>query len=270
MTMTLMKHDMQDDSGTLAIDGDLVVRLDGFDGPLDLLLNLAHAQKVDLSAISISALAEQYLIYINAARRLRLEIAADYLVMAAWLVFLKSRLLLPAPHDEEPDPTDMAAALKFQLLRLESVQKAAESLRALPQLGHEVFLRGMPEPVQRIEKPVYDLKLYDLLQALAAPQRRTRPPHYALPETRLMSLDAALERLRNMLGYAPGWTELNALIPDDWAVDPLEARSAAASIFAASLEMAKLGAIELRQEASFAPIFVRRVDRPIFNEESAA
>lgn len=270
MTVMLMNDNTQNDAETLAIDGDLVVRLGGFDGPLDLLLNLAHTQKVDLSAISISALAEQYLIYINAARRLRLEIAADYLVMAAWLAFLKSRLLLPAPPSEEPDPGDMADALKFQLLRLESMQQAAESLRALPQLGHEIFLRGMPEPVRKIEKPVYDLKLYDLLQALAAPQRRVRPPHYALPESRLMSLEAALERLRVMLGYAPGWTELGVLIPDDWAVDPLEARSSTASIFAASLEMAKLGAIELRQESAFAPIFVRRADRPIFNEESAA
>lgn len=234
-----------------------MVKLDGFDGPLDMLLSLAHEQKVDLSAISISALAEQYLAYINAARRLRLEIAADYLVMAAWLAFLKSRLLLPAPPSaEEPNPADMAAALKFQLQRLESMQKAAEQLRDLPQLGYEVFVRGIPEPVRKVEKPIYDLKLYDLLQALGAPQRRAKPQRYSLPEWKLMSLEAALERLGTMLGVMPEWTELDAFVPQ-LAMDKLEARSSVASMFAASLEMAKLGKLELRQDKAFAPIFLR-------------
>ncbi|MGB4101128.1 MAG: ScpA family protein [Alphaproteobacteria bacterium] len=246
---------------------DLVVRLEGFDGPLDLLMSLAHEQKVDLSAISISALAEQYLVYINAARRLRLEIAADYLVMAAWLAFLKSRLLLPAPPNDEPDPGDMAAALKFQLQRLAAMQQAAEKMRALPQLGSEIFLRGIPEPIRRIEKPVYDLKLYDLLQALAAPQRRIKAPRYTVPQWRLISLEAALTRIRNMVGFMPSWTALHEFVPD-LTLDPLETRSAIASTFAASLEMVKSGELELRQEGIFTPIYIRKTEAPSQNEES--
>ncbi len=263
---------MKDGPDAVAPDNsaqDLVVRLEGFDGPLDLLLNLAQEQKVDLSAISISALAEQYLAYINVARRLRLEIAADYLVMAAWLAFLKSRLLLPVPIDEEPDAGDMAAALKFQLQRLAAMQQAAEQLRALPQLGSEIFLRGIPEPIRRIENPIYDLKLYDLLQALAAPQRRVKAPHYSVPQMRLMSLEAALTRIRNLVGFMPSWTALYEYVPD-LVVDPLEARSAIASTFAASLEMVKSGELELRQERSFAPIYVRKAEAQPLNEESQA
>lgn len=246
---------------------DLVLSLEGYDGPLDLLLNLAQEQKVDLSAISISALAEQYLAYISAARRLRLEIAADYLVMAAWLAFLKSRLLLPTPPNEEPDPSDMAAALKFQLQRLAAMQQAAERLRALPQLGSEIFLRGIPEPIRRIENPVYDLKLYDLLQALAAPQRRIKPSHYSVPQWRLISLESALARIRNLVGFMPSWTSLHEFIPD-LVVDPLEARSAIASTFAASLEMVKSGELELRQEQTFAPIYIRKAEAPPPSEEN--
>lgn len=248
-------------------EADLVLRLDGFDGPLDLLLNLAQEQKVDLSAISISALAEQYLIYINAARRLRLEIAADYLVMAAWLAFLKSRLLLPVPPNEEPNPNDMAAALKFQLQRLAAMQKAAEQMRLLPQLGSEVFMRGIPEPIRRIEKPVYDLKLYDLLQALAAPQRRHKAPRYSLPQLRLISLESALARIRNLVGFMPEWTSLQEFIPE-LVVDKLEARSAIASTFAASLELVKAGELELRQENTFAPIYIRKAEAPLKHEET--
>lgn len=244
----------------------LVVRLDGFDGPLDLLLSLAQEQKVDLAAISISALAEQYLAYIAAARRLRLEIAADYLVMAAWLAFLKSRLLLPAPLEEEPPASDMAALLKFQLQRLAAMQQAAERLQTLPQLGSEIFLRGIPEPVLKIEKPIYDLKLFDLLQALVAPQRRHKAPRYTLPQVQLMSLEAALERVRNLVGFMPEWTTLQEYIPD-LTLGPLEARSAIASTFAASLEMAKLGEVQLRQDGAFAPIYIRKADTARIQEE---
>jgi len=239
---------------------DLVVRLGAFDGPLDLLLNLAQEQKVDLASISISALAEQYLAYINVARRLRLEIAADYLVMAAWLAFLKSRLLLPEPPKTEPDPSDMAAALRFQLQRLEAMRKASELLQALPQLGSEIFMNARPERVRRIEVPVYHLPLYDLLQALAAPQRRTKAPQYTLAVQRLISLEAALGRVRNMVGYMPEWTALSAFIPELLSDVPLERRSAIASTFAASLEMAKFGEIVLRQDATFGPIYLRRAE----------
>lgn len=239
---------------------DLVVRLGAFDGPLDLLLNLAHDQKVDLAAISISALAEQYLAYIGAARRLRLEIAADYLVMAAWLAFLKSRLLLPEPPPSEPDPGDMAAALRFQLQRLEAMRKASDLLQALPQLGSEIFMNARPEKVRRIEVPVYHLPLYDLLQALAAPQRRTKAPRYTLAAQKLFALDEALGRVRAMVGYMPDWTDLTSFIPELLTESPLERRSAVASTFAASLEMAKFGEIVLRQDATFGPIYLRRAE----------
>lgn len=238
---------------------DLVVRLGAFDGPLDLLLNLAHEQKVDLASISISALAEQYLSYINAARQLRLEIAADYLVMAAWLAYLKSRLLLPEPPQSEPDPAELAGALRFQLQRLAAMRDAAEKLQDLPQLGHDIFLNGRPETLKRIEVPVYHLSLFDLLQALAAPQRRTKAPRYSIAAQKLVSLEAALERVRAMLGYMPVWAELSQFIPETLG-DPLEQRSAIASTFAASLELAKFGELVLRQDGNFAPIYLRRAD----------
>lgn len=239
---------------------DLVVRLGVFDGPLDLLLNLAQEQKVDLADISVSALAEQYLIYISAARRLRLEIAADYLVMAAWLAYLKSRLLLPEPPKAEPDPTDMAAALRFQLQRLEAMRHAAENLQNRPQLGIDVFMNVRPEAVQRIERPVYHLSIHDLLLALAAPQRRRKAPRYAIAVQKLVSLDAAMSRLRGMVGYMPEWSALSAFMPEVLASDPLEQRSAIASTFAASLELAKFGEIVLRQDETFGTIYLRRTD----------
>lgn len=239
-------------------EADLVVRLGGFDGPLDLLLSLAHEQKVDLAAISISALAEQYLVYIGAARRLRLEIAADYLVMAAWLAYLKSRLLLPVPEQEEPDPSDMAAALRFQLQRLEAMRQTSEKLQALPQLGSEIFLQGKPEKIRRIEVPVYHLSIYDLLQALAGPQRRVKAPRYALAAQKLFALEEAVSRVRNMVGFMPDWSELSSFVPELLLESPIERRSALASTFAASLELAKFGELVLRQDETFGPIFVRR------------
>jgi segregation and condensation protein A len=240
---------------------DLVVRLGAFDGPLDLLLSLAQDQKVDLASISISALAEQYLAYINAARRLRLEIAADYLVMAAWLAYLKSRLLLPEPPQAEPDPTDMAAALRFQLQRLEAMRKASDALQALPQLGIDFFMNARPERVRRIEVPVYHLPLYELLQALAAPQRRTKAPTYTLKTQKLFALEDALGRVRTMVGFMPEWSELSSFMPELLEEKPLERRSAIASTFAASLEMAKFGEITIRQDSTFGPIYLRRAEQ---------
>jgi len=238
---------------------DLVVMLDGFEGPIDLLLNLSREQKVDLGKISILALAEQYLAFIAQARRLRLEIAADYLVMAAWLAFLKSRLLLPqeeAPADE-PDAAQMADALKFQLQRLEAMQKAAQQVLALPRLGIDVFARGAPEEVEIEEKPVYYLPLYDLLTALAAPMRRTKPPSYNIAPSRLYSMEESMERLRNLLGVMPSWNTLVSFLPEIIAPG-LEGRSALASTFAATLELVKNGELELRQDGTCAPIYLRR------------
>ncbi|MDX2028405.1 MAG: ScpA family protein [Alphaproteobacteria bacterium] len=248
-----------------ATSADLVLALDGFEGPIDLLLNLAREQKVDLGKIAILPLAEQYLAFIASARKLRLEVAADYLVMAAWLAFLKSRLLLPVetPNTGEPDPAQMAEALRFQLLRLEAMQKAAQQVQALPRLGFDVFLRGMPEEVEVEEKPIYFLPIQDLLSALAAPLRRRKPVAYNIAPTRLYSIEESLERLRNQLGVMPSWSALRNFLPfmgED--VPPLERRSAIASTFAATLELVKNGVLELQQEGACAPIYLRRRETP--------
>jgi len=237
-----------------------VLALDGFEGPIDLLLNLAREQKVDLGKISILALAEQYLTFIAQARRLRLELAADYLVMAAWLAFLKSRLLLPEPQEDEPDASQMAEALKFQLQRLEAMQKAAQQIQTLPQLGLDVFVRGKPEEIEVEEKPIYFLPLYDLLTALAAPMRRKKPAAYNIAPSRLYSLEESTERLRHLLGVMPSWNALQSFLPEILAGDGLEHRSALASTFAATLELVKNGELELRQDGTFAPIYLRRRD----------
>jgi segregation and condensation protein A len=257
---------MDEALSSFTIDGsvtaDLVVALDGFEGPIDLLLNLAREQKVDLGKIAILPLAEQYLAYIASARKLCLEVAADYLVMAAWLAYLKSRLLLPEPAGEgEPDSAQMAEALRFQLLRLEAMQKSAQRLQSLPQLGRDVFLRGMPEEIEIEEKPVYYLRIQDLLLALGAPSRRRKPESYNIEPTRLYSLDESLERLRALLGAVPDWSILQSFLPEmiEMAVS-LEQRSAMASTFAATLELVKNGELEIRQSGTFAPIYLRKRD----------
>lgn len=261
------------DDRTLDREGepaDLVVSLEGFDGPIDLLLTLAREQKVDLCKIAILPLAEQYLGYIGAARRLRLEVAADYLVMAAWLAYLKSRLLLPEPErpEDETNPAQMAEALKFQLLRLEAMQKAAQTIQERPQLGVDIFLRGMPEPVEIEEKPVYYLPIQDLLVALSAPSRRKKPQAYNIARTRLYGLEESVKRLRLLLGTIPDWSVLQSYLPDVVsAEEALEVRSAIASTFAASLELVKNGELELRQDGSFAPIYVRRREKTEENPE---
>lgn len=240
---------------------DLVVALEGYDGPIDLLLNLAREQKVDLSTISILALAEQYLDYINSARSLRLEIAADYLVMAAWLAYLKSRLLLPNVQEDEPNPAEMAEALKFQLMRLEAMQNAARNLYELPQLGTDFFARGVPEKMVVEEKPVYYLPLYDLLSALGAPQRRRKPDNYDIQPTKLYSMEESLLRLRRMLGGGPDWDSLFSFLPNMKGHEGLQARSAIASTFAAVLELVKEGQVELRQSQSFSTIYCATAPR---------
>ncbi len=242
---------------------DLVVSLDGFEGPIDLLLNLAREQKVDLAKLQILPLAEQYLSYIAEAHRLRLEIAADYLVMAAYLAYLKSRLLLPEPErpQDEENPAAMAEALKFQLLRLEAMQKAAKQIQECPQLGSEIFVRGIPEPMEVEEKPIYFLPLQDLLVALSAPSRRRKPENYNIKRTRLYGLEESVSRLRLLLGQMPDWSVLQNYLPDVIdAEEALEIRSAIASTFAATLELAKSGEIELRQDGTYKPIYVRRRD----------
>lgn len=244
-------------SVTPVSENDLVVALDGFDGPIDLLLTLAREQKVDLSTLSILALAEQYLDYINSARDLKLEIAADYLVMAAWLAYLKSRLLLPDVEEDEEDPAQMAEALKFQLLRLEAMQTAAKDIFELPQLGHDIHMRGIPEEIEVEVKPVYHLPLYDLLSALGAPQRRRKPETYDIKANQLYSMDESLVRLRRMLGGLPNWGTLQLFLPSMLGHEPLEKRSAIASTFAAVLEMVKAGELDLRQSQTFGSIYLK-------------
>ena len=251
----------------VASSNDLVVALGGFDGPIDLLLSLAREQKVDLNKISILALAEQYLAYIASARQLRLEVAADYLVMAAWLAYLKSRLLLPELPEDEPNPAAMAEALKFQLQRLEAMQQAAQKIQERPQLGSAIFLRGMPEKIRVEEKPVYFLPLYDLLSALGAPQRRRKPETYAIKQNRLFSLEESVLRLRRAFGYMPSWTVMESFLPETEGLEKLEARSAVASTFAATLELVKAGELELSQEGTFAPIYLRRREKVDFAED---
>jgi segregation and condensation protein A len=236
---------------------ELVVDLEGYEGPIDMLLTLAREQKVDLTKISILALADQYLAYISAARRLRLEIAADYLVMAAWLAYLKSRLLLPEPAPaDEPSGAELAAALTHQLQRLEAMQQSGARLMARPQLGRDVFARGAPEGLPRVLRPIYDATLYDLLRAYGDQRQRKEAAvlHIAPPE--LFSMDDALQRLSRLLGRMPEWRMLVSFLPPGLRGGIVE-RSAVAATFAASLELVRAGKLQLRQDSAFGPIYLR-------------
>jgi len=237
--------------------GELVVDLEGFEGPIDALLVLARQQKVDLLHISILQLADQYVAFIAEARRMRLEIAADYLVMAAWLAYLKSRLLLPEPEeDDEPTGPEMAEALAFQLRRLEAMQKSGAKIMELPRLGRDVFARGAPEGMRVKRTPVYELTLYDLLKAYGDQQRRQQPPSLEIAPTAFFSVDDALERLARLVGNLPDWQTLESFLPRNLR-DPVMMRSAVAATFAATLEMAKAGKLSLRQNGTFGPIYLR-------------
>ncbi|MFQ5784818.1 MAG: segregation and condensation protein A [Alphaproteobacteria bacterium] len=240
-----------------AVEGRLVVDLDGYEGPLDVLLSLAREQKVDLARISILDLADQYISFIERAHELRLEIAADYLVMAAWLAYLKSRLLLPEPGaEDEPTAEEMASALAFQLRRLEAMREAGARLMARPLLGRDVFARGAPEGVPVIEHKVFDLGYYDLLKAYADHRQRTSVENLRLDPVRLHTMDQAMHRLEHMLGGMKEWTTLMSFLPPGLA-DSLICRSAAAATFAACLELTRQGRIELRQSGAFSPVYLR-------------
>jgi segregation and condensation protein A len=236
----------------------LVVDLDGYEGPLDVLLALARDQKVDLSRISILQLADQYLAFVARVRRRQLELAADYLVMAAWLAYLKSRLLLPeAPAEDEPTPIEMAEALTFQLRRLESMQESGAKLMARPHLGRDFFARGAPEGVETNDRAVLDVTLYDLLKAYADFKRRDSFSIMEIEPTELYSMERALARLEEMVGRLPGWDVLWKCLPAELKDDLLR-RSAISAVFLASLELTRQGKIELRQDGHFAPIYTRR------------
>lgn len=244
------------------VSGDLdalVLALDGFEGPIDLLLTLARDQKVDLAKISILALAEQYLAFIERARALRLELAADYLVMAAWLAYLKSKLLLPPPADEsdEENPAELAARLAFQLQRLQAMQNISKELFARPRLGQDFFARGMPERLKVANRAIYEAELLDLLRVYGDIRtRQIASGHLRILPTRLVSMEQAARRLRAILGDMPDWQTLERFVPSE-SEDPLLRRSAMASTFAASLELSKEGLVEIRQNGVFETIYMR-------------
>ena len=239
----------------------LVVDVDGYEGPLDLLLMMSRTQKVDLRTISILELADQYLKFIETARNLRIELAADYLVMAAWLAFLKSRLLLPPdPTEEGPSAEELAAHLAFQLERLQAMREAAAKILARDQKGRDFFVRGIPEDVTRIRKVTYTATLLDLMQGYARIRTRDEFRPYAMDRTEVMTLEQALDRMRGLIGYSGEWTDLMSFLPEDWNMDPGRRRSATAANFAAILELAKAGSLEVRQSETFSKIEIRKKD----------
>ena len=242
------------------VDGEpaLVVDVEGFEGPLDLLLALARQQKVDLAKISILALADQYLTFIEEARKLRLELAADYLVMAAWLAYLKSRLLLPDTHAPEGQSAeDMATALALRLKRLEAIRGLAERLMDRAQLDRDVFRRGQPEPIAHIKRPQWTATLYDLLSAYAQQRQRSALSHVRLAKRTVWSLAEARETLERLIGQSPDWARLDEYLIS-YVVEPSLAPTVFASSFASTLELVREGLMEVHQQGAFAPLYVRK------------
>lgn len=235
----------------------LILDLQGFEGPLDVLLMLARTQKVDLRRISILALVEQYLAFVQEARRLRLELAAEYLVMAAWLAYLKSRLLLPAQEDEEePSAEELAARLALRLQRLDAMREAGARLMGRDRLGRDVFARGAPEGLKRIKRASYDVTLYELLKAYAGFAQRGRHRPLTIHRRQVFSLEEAYQRMSRLIGATVSWTKLEAFLPE-LAGDGAPRRSAVASLFAAALEMARQGKAELQQGEVFGPLYLK-------------
>ena len=258
-----MIEEFEEDDGRPVAGEHEVFRLDigGYEGPIDMLLQLARDQKVDLVNISILELADQYLEFIREARLMRLELRADYLVMAAWLAYLKSRLLLPQPQEEdEPSGAEMAAALKFQLQRLQAMRDSAEALLVRPRLGEAFYARGEAEEIAVIHKSRYEVTLYDLLTAYGRNKSRVEVRSLRIQPMYLYSVEQAIERLRALVGHMPGWRSLVSFLPSDLQ-DSLMMRSALATTFAASLEMCREGKVQIRQEQSFGPIFLRSADQ---------
>ncbi|MFK7745656.1 MAG: ScpA family protein [Roseobacter sp.] len=242
----------------------LIVDVDGFEGPLDVLLTLSRTQKVDLRKISVLALARQYLAFVERAKALRLELAADYLVMAAWLAFLKSRLLLPPdPTEEGPSGEELAAHLAFQLERLQAMRDAAARLMGRDRLGRDFFARGQTHEVTRTRKIQYTATLLDLMQGYARIRTRDEFRPFVMDREAVFTMEQALERMRGLMGYAGEWTDISSYLPEGWELDPVRRRSATASTFAASLELVKEGHLEIRQTETFAPIQLRKKDRPV-------
>ena len=233
----------------------LTVSFDHWEGPLDLLLTLARNQKVDLREISILALTEQYLAFIESARQLKLELAADYLVMAAWLAYLKSSLLLPRQEQPDPSPEELALRLQLRLQRLHAMRDAAARLMARDRIGRDVFPRRKPEGLRLVKKAQWRASLYDLIQAYGQIRARTQPVVHTIAVRPVMTLDEAIQRVGSLVGAALDWTRLEAFLPAD--LDQPKARSALASSFVAALELARQGRIDIQQDGIFEPIYLR-------------
>ena len=237
-------------------DDALNLSLDGWEGPLDLLLSLARAQKVDLHQISILALVEQYLTYLEQAKSLRLEIAADYLVMAAWLAYLKSCLLLPGDPAVDPSPEELALRLQLRLQRLDAMREAGARLMGRDRLGRDVFARAAPEGLRLVRKSVWTASAFDLYAAYGRVRARTQPAMHVVAHRSVMTLEDAIQRVSALIGQALDWTTLEAFLPV--TADPAYRKSALASSFVAALELARQGRLELEQDAPFAELLVRR------------
>lgn len=233
----------------------LTLDLDGWEGPLDLLLTLARAQKVDLAKISILALVEQYLVFIADAKKLKLEIAADYLVMAAWLAYLKSCLLLPKDPEVDPSPEELALRLQLRLQRLNAMREAGARLLARDRLGRDVFARGAPEGLRVVRRSAWQVDLYALISAYGSIRARSEPAVHIISRRPVMTLDEALTRIESLLGTRMDWTRLEAFLPE--TQDAEYRKSALASSFVATLELARLGKVEFDQESAFSPLYVR-------------
>ena len=229
--------------------------LDGWEGPLDLLLTLARAQKVDLAKISILALVEQYLAFIADAKKLRLEIAADYLVMAAWLAYLKSCLLLPKDPEIEPSPEELALRLQLRLQRLNAMREAGARLLARDRIGRDVFQRGAPEGLRVVRKSCWQVEIYELIATYGAVRARGELAVHIVTRRPVMTLEEAITRLERMLGMAIDWRSLESFLPE--TPDPEYRRSALASSFVAALELARQGKVDFEQQGAFAPLYVR-------------
>ena len=245
----------------LPLAGDaFLVDIEGFEGPLDLLLALARTQKVDLARISILALVDQYLIFIAEAQKIRLELAADYLVMAAWLAYLKSRLLLPREKDEvnTASAEELAQRLAFRLMRLDAMRNAAAQLVTRKRLGRDVFQRGQPELPKTVRETTYTAEVYDLLKAYAEQRKRTIKLVHVVKARKVWSIKEARTRLEKLIGASAGnWTQLDLFL-EQYMPHGEEERTAKASSFGATLEMAREGLLDIRQDEPFAPIYMRK------------
>jgi segregation and condensation protein A len=233
----------------------LTLDLEGWEGPLDLLLDLARRQKVDLREISILALVDQYLRYVEEARAIKLELAADYLVMAAWLAYLKSALLLPRDPEAQPDPEDLALRLQLRLERLNAMRDAGARLMARDRVGRDVFTRGAPEGLRTVRKALWQAEIFDLIAAYGHVTARSRPVMHVVADRHVMTLEAALERVSRLLGMTMEWGAIESFLPD--AAATTSRKSALASSFLAALELARQGRVELRQAGPFAPLYLR-------------